>query len=500
MKSTSLAVFALCAAAGVQAGPLEQFATPVVDDHLPVLGSASAGQDLKLSTKSRYNIPDGVGLPPVASTSAPEKAASSRCGNPSTPSTCKVIQIQLVARHGTRNPTQSNLKKHAALKKDFASYIAPAPQYQFLSNFSLMCNTSMAGMLTTQGALDQLQLAQRLKARYPTLLNDASQFSWQATNISRTISSGEAFQKGMLSNAAELVAARKQIEASVLPEHIDSDLRPHDSCKKNVDERERREKAGEEPGEDFVKLRFPAIRDRLAAHIGFPNLSLADVEQMFSLCSFENTIQGKNDGFCSLFSAEELELSNYGSDLAFWFERSYGMPVAEQMGCSLLTTVTTNMDKKINGSSDALNAHFKFGHAETLAPLLTTLGLFRDTLAANFTDAQIASRVFRAADFAPFSANVLFELSECPPTANSTTTNPSLSIRIFSDETPVTLPGCTDPCPLDQFKSLVAGKIGCDFDGAVCNNTRPTVGGSATLRSKSQLTDADATPSEDDAD
>ncbi|KAJ3023555.1 PHOsphatase [Thoreauomyces humboldtii] len=496
MKNLVLIAFALTA---VTAGPLEQYATPIVDRHLPLIGSPARGQDLALGTKSRYNIP-------ANSTKVPTLSARSKCSVPRTSvpvatesrSQCKVIQVQLIARHGTRNPTAGNLKKQKALQADLRA--APLKQkYAFLANGTAICSDDMAGMLTTQGFFDHVLLAQRLKARYPTVLSDASKFSWQATNVSRAIASGESFQQGLLSNRTDRAAASSQIRQSVLPEHQDADLRPFDSCNAFANGTAVL-KAQPQADDAFKSVTFPAIRERLAEEIGFANLTQSHVEQMFSICSFENTLQGKNSGFCSLFDSTELVLDDFATDLNFWTYRGYGFPINEQLACSLLTTVSDNMAKVVNGSSDAFAGVFKFAHAETIAPIISTLGLFKDPspgLFPNMTDAQQAARLYKARDFVPFAGNVLFELRDC---GTGDAQADRYTVRILSDERAVTLPGCTEHCPLTKFQSLLKGKIGCDFDGAVCGNKKPTVGGSATFGRKSQLSEKDATPSDAAAD
>ncbi|KAJ3161213.1 PHOsphatase [Geranomyces variabilis] len=496
MRYAATALFAALAffwaAPSAIAGPLYQFDTPVVDSHLSLVSSPASGQDVVLSTKSRYNIPDQASqLDGPARPPSPVLTSRRRCRPTESPTSpkCAVAQIQLVARHGTRNPTAGNLKKHQALQKKFANYTAPSADFAFLSNFSLFCNTSSAGQLTAQGHFDLVQLAQRLKARFPEPLSNTSLITWQATNVSRAIASAESFQTGLLSSASDIARAQLEVRKSVLPVHLDADLRAHDSCKNYSTAFKIAEALPDRPQDVFTAARYPAILSRLQSALALPTLTLEDLSQLFSLCSFEDTIRGKvAKGFCSLFTRDEVNLADFAGDLEFWSERGYGFSPNEAIGCSLLTTLVSNMEAHVNGSA-TIPAVMKFGHAETLGPLIATLGLFRTTLSPNATDAQIASRSYRAAQFTPFAGNLLVELSSCADSTHH--------VRVLVDEVPVAIPGCGEQCELGAFKKLYADKIGCDFDGQICGNPRPTVGGAATFRRKDSLTDADATPSDD---
>ena len=71
----------------------------------------------------------------------------------------------------------------------------------------------------------------------------------------------------------------------------------------------------------------------------------------------------------------------------------------------------------------------RFGHAENIYPLITSLGLFKDAehLAANNFE-QHANRKFRSGLLTPFRSNVAFVLNKC--------TN-DYKISLFVNELPV---------------------------------------------------------------
>ncbi|KAI8845852.1 histidine phosphatase superfamily [Chytriomyces cf. hyalinus JEL632] len=378
-----------------QSFPLD---VPIVDDHLPF--SSTVPSLIEIGSKSRYVD------------AAPQDAK------------CSVIQIQMVARHGTRNPTAGNLK----------TMTAPA----------------QAGLLSGQGRQDHVQLGQRVASRYATLISDPSRIDWQATNVSRALSSGQSFISGLLTGDAGFMAVRSMF--NVVPRPLDSDLRPFDSCSTYLKDSAVQKNQTNQADDTFIATKYPAIAKRIAKMIGVDSLAATQVKTMFDLCSFGNTLQGVQNRFCSVFTEADFQLADFSSDLSF----------------------NTDIAAMISNPDTAPKATFKFAHAETIAPLIVGLRLFRNgaPLSPNMTVDGIQSRTFRSARFSPFSANVMFELLDCGSSEKA--------VRVLVGEVAQLLPGCPDVvCPLSAFRKVLSGKLNCDYDGAVCNNSIPTVGGAA---------------------
>ncbi|KNC95822.1 uncharacterized protein SPPG_08762 [Spizellomyces punctatus DAOM BR117] len=441
---------------------------PIIDNTLPILAKPSL--DHAISTKSPYNIPDVGSVVSTYSNAPKPRTKYRRAGE----GTCTTVQVQLVARHGTRNPTKGDLKKFTSTLDKLKSYVPVDPKLAFLSNFQLPWSDTVAGLLTTQGVQDHVDLAKRIKQRYQAILADPKTLQWASTNVSRSIASGQSFIRGMV-DEPNVDTAITALKNAIVPKELDADLRPHEACKNYVDAKNT-QKYLQQPDTQFKSARYPAIILRLANDYQLKGLDEQDITNLFKLCAFENTIQGKIDGFCSLFRPDEFIMADFAEDLGFNFVKGYEIPINEQLACSLVTTVSNNMDKIVSNAADAAKGIFKFAHAETIAPIITTLGLFKgDRLAGNATDEQILSRAFNGKTFSPFAGNVIFELNKCADN--------SYNVRVLSDEVPVVVPGCpSEVCPLETFKNALKGKIGCDFDAGVCRNLAPTIGGAATIK------------------
>ena len=99
------------------------------------------------------------------------------------------------------------------------------------------------------------------------------------------------------------------------------------------------------------------------------------------------------------------------------------------------------------------------GHADTLLPLLTLLGLFQDeaTLTAANYAAQ-AGRSFRTSRMMPYAANLVVALYACGEGGE-------LRVRALLNEAPLTFPG-TEAAPLyrDLRQRYLPLLQGCDFE------------------------------------
>lgn len=92
-------------------------------------------------------------------------------------------------------------------------------------------------------------------------------------------------------------------------------------------------------------------------------------------------------------------------------------------------------------------AIFWFGHAETIIPFVTLLGLFNHSehLRSDNYNEQVHNRAFRAAYIAPFAANIAFHLHHCPQTGQ-------YIIQPRLNEQSVLWPLCRDvACPIEEI-------------------------------------------------
>lgn len=83
---------------------------------------------------------------------------------------------------------------------------------------------------------------------------------------------------------------------------------------------------------------------------------------------------------------------------------------------------------------------FYFGHAETVVPLITLLGLFTegDALRAGNFEAQ-RNRTFKTSKISPFSTNVAFVLQNCSERTPSGSDTNVFKVQLLINEQPIQL-------------------------------------------------------------
>ncbi|XP_010219187.1 PREDICTED: multiple inositol polyphosphate phosphatase 1 [Tinamus guttatus] len=162
------------------------------------------------------------------------------------------------------------------------------------------------------------------------------------------------------------------------------------------------------------------VLERVAGALCLPPDELnADLVQVaFLTCSYELAIKNVTSPWCSLFSEEDAKVLEYLNDLKQYWKRGYGYDINSRSSCSLFQDIFQQLDKAMEESKSSKPISspviVQIGHAETLQPLLSLMGFFKDEepLRAN-NYARQAQRRFRSGRIVPYAANLLFVLYHC---------------------------------------------------------------------------------------
>lgn len=109
----------------------------------------------------------------------------------------------------------------------------------------------------------------------------------------------------------------------------------------------------------------------------------------------------------------------------------------------------------------------RFGHAENIIPLVTSLGLFNNSIRLDAGNFELnRNRTFRNALLTPFSSNVAFVLYSCQ--------NSDYKVRVYLNELPLSemnagrllCAGGSDPstCNFVDFKSQMKEYLNMDLN------------------------------------
>ncbi|KAI3365135.1 hypothetical protein L3Q82_010103 [Scortum barcoo] len=392
-------------------------------------------------------------------------SANSSVLKPPAAERCSPVHLTAVIRHGSRYPTVKNIRrirKLSELVRTEAARVSGSPGWlqELQSGWEMWYTDDMDGQLVMKGREDLRRLAARLAGLLPSLLSEQNRnrISFRTSSKHRCVSSVEAFQEG-------LQQLWRPGEPEVQYSHqVDDELmRFFERCRGYVEGVENNRTALLEVEKFKHGEEMEGVRRRVAERLGLPQHRLAPdlVEAAFFLCSYELSIRSLHSPWCFLFDEEDAKVLEYLSDLKQYWKRSHGHAISSLSSCPLFHHVFRTLDKagRPRRSTEASPepASILVGHAETLLPLLSLLGLYKDQTpptASNYHAQH--GRSFRTSLIVPYAANLLFVLYDCQR-------GPRLQMLI--NESPVRFLGLDEDAPLYRdvratYRHLLDG---CDF-------------------------------------
>ncbi|KAL4556936.1 hypothetical protein LXL04_035103 [Taraxacum kok-saghyz] len=407
-----------------------------------------------LSTVTRYHV--------VKETKKHLQASSS------TPDECSPIHLNLVARHGTRDPTKKNIKNMEALSIRLKSLVKIAKEKgSSLDNLpswlqgwrSPWKGKTKGGYLVPKGEDELYNLGIRIRKRFPQLFSDDYHpdiYHIRASQVPRASASAVAFGMGMFKHQAFAVITESPAN--------DIMLRFHDSCQNYREITKNQESV-------FQKYAHPVFDEITVSLSTRYNLNFTwnDISSLWFLCKQEASLFDIKDQACGLFTNDEVKMLEWTDDVDTFIQRGYGSSLNYKMGVPLLEDVISSMEQSIiaNKEGHAVGsyekARLRFAHAETLVPFSCLIGLFLDESEFEKLEREETMEVppkppqkrnWRGGDVAPFGGNNALVLYHCP--SNNATIK--YFVQVLHNEQPMPMAGCgkADFCPFEVFKERIA--------------------------------------------
>ncbi|KAG7280072.1 hypothetical protein CRUP_018028 [Coryphaenoides rupestris] len=316
---------------------------------------------------------------------------------------CRPVHVTAIVRHGTRYPTSKNIRRMRRLY-DLVLSEASADQpwlQDIKTSWKMWYTDDMDGKLVEKGRDDHRHLAVRLSKLFPSLLSPENltrrRLRFQTSSKHRCVDSIEAFQQG-LHKHWEVEEVWYQHEVN------DELMRFFEHCRGFVEGVENNKTALAEVKKFKEGPEMAEVRRKMARKLDVPHDRVTPdmVEAAFFLCAYEFAIKSLHTPCCVLFHDlfSRLEVATHHLRL--------GLELPEA-------------------------ATIQVGHGETLLPLLSLLGLYKDPApptADNY--AQQHGRSFRTSGIVPYAANMLFVLYDC---------REGPRLQFLLNETPVQFPG-----------------------------------------------------------
>ncbi|XP_047459773.1 multiple inositol polyphosphate phosphatase 1-like [Mugil cephalus] len=381
---------------------------------------------------------------------------------------CREIHLTAIIRHGTRYPTTKNVKKMQKLY-DLLKSLPPAKESwlrELQTQWTMWYTDDMDGRLVQKGVNDHKHLAVRLSKLFPSLISEehlrGGRIKFITSSKHRCVNSTLSFKAGL----TELWA----IEDMEFDHTVnDALMRFFDQCTRFVQEVDNNPSAAPELDKFKQGPEMRRVQEKIADRLGVPySLITADMaEAAFYLCAYELAIKTVNSPWCKFFHEVDAQVIEYSSDLKHFWKRGYGYDINSKSSCILFHDVFSRLDKAINeNKSDQQVTEavtIQVGHAETLLPLLTLLGFFKDNDALKSDNyAAQTERSFRTSLMLPYAANLVLALYDCG--------GGDLRLQPLLNEKPVSFPGLSTDQPAsmpsyqevrERYRELLQG---CDFE------------------------------------
>ncbi|XP_072293646.1 multiple inositol polyphosphate phosphatase 1a isoform X1 [Eucyclogobius newberryi] len=378
---------------------------------------------------------------------------------------CRAIRLTAIIRHGTRYPTTKNVIKMLRFYEIVQKASPTAEDKGWLreirEEWTMWYTEDMDGRLVQKGIEDHRHLAVRLSKLFPSLISAENlrrgHIRFITSSKHRCVNSTLAFKRGL----AELWGIREgEIDHTV----NDALMRFFDQCKKFLDDVSDNPNALYEMDEFNVGPEMGRVQEKIADRLGVPysHITADSVEAAFYLCAYEFAIKTVNSPWCQLLDEVDAQIMEYASDLKQYWKRAYGYEINRKSSCILFHDVFSRLEQTIedynSGKPVSEAVTIQIGHAETLLPLLTLLGFFKDSEPLRSENyASQTNRTFRTSLMLPYTANLVLVLYDCG--------GGELRLQPLLNEKAVDFPGLSS-MPLyadvrERYKELLQG---CDFE------------------------------------
>ena len=403
--------------------------------------------------------------------------------NVSKPTDCQPVQLNMVIRHGTRNPssiaienfndlssTLNRLMKYNSTGQDWDLKIKFPWENPYKDKENLQ--------LVDSGDQECYGIGRRFAQRFPQILRQRPlpimKYKFVSSDTSRTTQSAMAFVMGYLLGKGR--AGRFRLKAAPLvtiPEDKDTLLHYYDFCPKYAEEVRDNEAATYQEKKflsgPYVARTVNKVRKRLGLD-GVSEVTVKRVLAMHKACAYSIAVSGytRYDGWCSVFDKEDFEVLNYAMDLDKYYRVGPAFEISYSISCVLLKDIFLSLQARAGRAVkyEKYNGHFRSAHSQTILPLYSLLGLLNNNkplLADNYE--KMRNRNFKSGKIVPFAGNIAFVLYQCE--------NGNQKIQMYGNEKLIRLPFCKSKvdCSFSEFEKYYQNIVDqCDLK-KMCKTT-----------------------------
>ena len=288
---------------------------------------------------------------------------------------CRISFVQILSRHGARDPTLSKSASYNATIQKIKSKVSKfSGPYAFLANYKY---TLGADQLTTFGQQEMVNSGFKFYTRYQDLAEDFTPFI-RASGQGRVIESAHNFSQGYHQAWLARKVARTTDEYPY-PMIVISEAKgsnntlSHGLCREFEDGQDSDIAASAQ--KTWQAIFTPPITARLNAGLKGVKLDASDTISMMDLCPFDTVAStlGQVSPFCNLFTQTEWREYDYYQSLNKYYGYSSGNPLGPTQGVGFTNELIARMTDKpvddhtsVNHTLDDKQATFPTGVGQVL--------------------------------------------------------------------------------------------------------------------------------------
>lgn len=399
---------------------------------------------------------------------------------------CTAMHVYTILRHGARNPGLRDTRHMASIQQKLRKIKSFSAITEHLKFWKSPFVESKEGQLIELGKFEHIQNAHHFLAAFENVFfkNQRLQpIRMVSSTKQRCVDSMKAFGDGMKDYLKMHHFNVDDFNRQVKSSYNNTLLRFYDYCTKYQREVKQNWRAmlqyydflnGNEIGKVVKK-----VNQKFKVKDNF--FDSGDVRVMYILCAFEQCLLNSSD-WCRLLDEKDTRTFEYLSDIKQYWINAYGYKVNYEQSCPIMKDLLHSIDSSVKAhrmGKDYIKGHFLFGHGETLAPVYSSLGLFKDTKplnARNFEDHLY--RKFKSSYVLPFAANIAIVTYHCLPQdgnyilRDDDTVHMERSadyvVQMYVNERLLEIPGCGSTCSLLDFMDKYIKIETCDFN-EVCH-------------------------------
>ncbi|MCJ1381121.1 hypothetical protein MMC17_004230 [Xylographa soralifera] len=405
------------------------------------------------------------------------------------PEGCEITFVQVLARHGARDPTAAKTVEYNAVIEKIKSHVENySPEYEFLKDYVYSLG---ADRLSVFGEQELVNLGTSFYQRYHSLAQAFNPFV-RASGQDRVVQSAKNFSQGFhqarIADKASSAIDKYPYPIVVISEEDGSNNTLHHEICTNFENGHQTD-VGWEAQKQWVELFVPPIRARLNANLPGAELTASETIHFMDLCPFETVANpdGKISRFCFLFTEDEWHQFDYYQSLGKFYGFGNENPLGPTQGVGFANELIARLTNKpvhdhttVNHTLDDSEITFPldrifyadFSHDNDLTAIFSALGLYNTTAPLSNTTMQTTAETngYSASWTVPFAARAYFEKLKCNfNVADRHTIYKEELVRVLVNDRVLPLQSCgadaLGRCALSEFvKSLSFARNGGAWD------------------------------------